>query len=146
LFGAFALMSAEIKAYLLNFSSPQIYTTTLPEAHAVSALDVLETIAQCESDRRHLMALSQWLKETLTAAGFKVDGDAYILAVEIGNEQSAVDLARELFARGIFVLPARYPTVPLNKAILRISLTSLHTRDDGQRLVEALKESYERSA
>lgn len=146
LFGAFALMTAEIKAYLLNFSSPQIYTTTLPEAHAVSALDVLETVAQCESDRRHLMALGQWLKETLMAAGFKVGGDAYILAVEIGNEQSAVDLARELFARGIFVLPARYPTVPLNKAILRISLTSLHTRDDGARLVEALKESYERSA
>jgi 8-amino-7-oxononanoate synthase len=145
LFGAFALMTEEIKAYLLNFSSPQIYTTTLPEAHAVSAIDVLEAIAQCESHRRHLMALSQWLKEILMAAGFKAGGDAYILAVEIGNEQSAVDLARQLFSRGIFVLPARYPTVPLNKAILRISLTSLHTRDDGTRLVQALKETHEKS-
>lgn len=142
-FGAFAMMTGEIKSYLLNFSSPQIYTTTLPEAHAASAFDVLEAISRCQSDRRHLIGLSRWLKGELEASGFRVGGDAHILAVEIGDEQTAVDTARKLFSKGIFVLPARYPTVPLKKAILRLSLTALHTRADGERLVEALKESHE---
>jgi 8-amino-7-oxononanoate synthase len=143
LFGAFVCTSAEIKSYLLNFSSPQIYTTTLPEAHAASTLDVLEAVSQSGPQRRHLVQLSGWLKAELRGAGFRVSGDAHILAVEIGREQSAVDLAQSLLAKGIFVLPARYPTVPLNRAILRISLTALHTEADGDILVKALKESYE---
>lgn len=139
LFGAFALMPLAIKSYLLNFSSPQIYTTTLPEAHAASSFDVLEAISQCDTERNHLIGLSRWLKEELAAAGFKVNGDAQILGVEIGDEQSAVDTAQHLFSKGIFVLPARYPTVPLNKAILRISLTAQHTQADGAKFLQALQ-------
>ena len=143
LFGAFALVSEEIKSYLLNFSSPQIYTTTLPEAHAASTMDVLEFLSCSESQRQHLADLSHWLKAELTTAGFRVSGDAQILAVEIGQERSALATARRLLECGIYVLPARYPTVPLKKAILRISLTALHTEADGKTLVAALKESHE---
>ncbi len=142
LFGAFALMSEEVKTYLMNFSSPQIYTTSLPEAHAASALDVLEAVQDSEPQRQHLAQLCQWLKTELTQAGFRASGDAHILAVEIGNEQFAVEIARQLLDSGILVLPARYPTVPLNKAILRISLTALHDRKDGELLVAALKEAH----
>jgi len=143
LFGAFAFMTPEVKTYLLNFSSPQIYTTSLPEAHAASAMDVLELVAQSDAQRVHLAALSRWLKDELSAAGFRVTGDAHILAVEIGKERSAVAMARQLQDYGIFVLPARYPTVPLNRAILRISLTALHDQGDGKTLVQAMKEAYE---
>jgi 8-amino-7-oxononanoate synthase len=146
LFGAFALMPQQIKAFLLNFSSPQIYTTTLPEAHAASAFDVLEAIDRRESDRKSLMELSRWLKGQLRSSGFRVGGDAHILGVEIGDATSAVETARRLFSKGIFVLPARYPTVPLDKAILRVSLTTLHNQEDGAMFVEALKESYEASS
>jgi 8-amino-7-oxononanoate synthase len=142
-FGAFAFMTHEIKAFLLNFSSPQIYTTTLPEAHAASSFDVLEAVARCYAERDHLIGLSRWLKEELATAGFQVSGDAQILGVEMGDEQSAVDTAHHLFSKGIFVLSARYPTVPLNKAILRISLTAQHTQADGAKFVETLKECHE---
>jgi 8-amino-7-oxononanoate synthase len=143
LFGAFAFMPRKIKSFLLNFSSPQIYTTTLPEAHAASSFDVLEALMDCEDNRNHLIGLSKWLKEELVAAGFHVSGDAHILGVEIGDEQSAVHTAQRLFSKGIFVLPARYPTVPLNKAILRISLTALHTQADGAKFLQSLKDSHE---
>ena len=146
LFGAFAFMSEEVKTFLMNFSSPQIYTTSLPEAHAASTLDVLEAVQKSEPQRQHLDQLCRWLKAELTDAGFRVSGDAHILAVEIGREQSAVEAAGRLMDRGIFVLPARYPTVPLNRAILRISLTALHDRADGEHLVEALKEAHETDA
>ncbi len=143
LFGAVAFMSGEVKSYLLNFSSPQIYTTTLPEAHAAAAIDVLEIMAGCQAQRRMLENLSRGLKARLKAAGYAVTGDAHIQAVEIGAEDLAVETARRLFDKGYFVLPARYPTVPLNRAILRISLTSLHTEEDLHGFVEALKEAYD---
>jgi 8-amino-7-oxononanoate synthase len=142
LFGAFVLITAEIKQYLLNFSSPQIYTTTLPEAHAASAVDALELVAQSDAKRRHLSDLSLWTRSALTEQGFRVGGDAHILSVFIGPEQAAADIARQLFEQDIFVLPARYPTVPMQQAILRISLTADHDQEDALCLINTLKEIH----
>ena len=142
LFGAFALLSEDLKAYLLNFSSPQIYTTTLPEAHAASALDALEMAAAADDGRRHLAELSAHMRQALTREGFDVSGDAHILAIQIGEEQQALETAHGLVTRGIFVLPARFPTVPLQKAILRISLTALHQPEDLDFFVRTLKEVH----
>lgn len=144
LFGAFVLLSAELKQYLLNFSSPQIYTTSLPEAHAASALDALSLMAASDHRRRHLSDLSRWLKAELTRQGFAASGDAHILSIHMGPEQRAVDTARRLYQEGLFVLPARYPTVPLQQAILRISLTSEHDQNDALLLIDALKEIHEK--
>ena len=142
LFGALVLLSAELKDFLVNFSSPLIYTTALPEAHAASAFDVLEQMAQCRAERRSLSELSRWLRGQLRDAGFSVSGDAHIVALEIGDEAAAVQTAQRLFDSGFFVLPARYPTVPLQRAILRVSLTCLHTQADAAQFMDALKEAY----
>ena len=142
LFGAFVLLPAGFKEYLFNFSSPLIYTTSLPEAHAASAIDLLEIISQCEKQRKHLREISSLTKEKLVYEGFCVKGDAHILAVEIGDESRALEISRKLLEEDIFVLPARYPTVPLHKAILRIGITALHTEKDAGKLVGSLKELY----
>jgi 8-amino-7-oxononanoate synthase len=140
LFGAFVLMDSELKTYLLNFSSPQIYTTTLPEAHAASTLDVLDLIGNAGGLRRHLHDIARYFARTMISKGFTISGDAHILAVEIGDEQTAAAVARQLFRAGFLVLPARYPTVPLNKAILRISLTALHQQEDLDQLARHIVE------
>ena len=140
LFGAFVLLPAAWKEYLFNFSSPLIYSTTLPEAHAASALDILETIAASEDQRRQLREVSRAMKEALTAEGFRVKGDAHIISWEIGAEDRAAELSRELLARGIFVFPARYPTVPLGRSLLRLGMTALHTEEDVHFLIASLKD------
>ena len=139
-FGAFVLLPEGFKEYLFNFSSPLIYTTTLPEAHAATAIDILEIIEQSEDKRKHLEEISQYMKESLRHEGFKVFGDAHVLAVEIGDEPEAVRLSRGLLERNIFVLPARYPTVPLHHAILRIGITALHEKEDIALFIKSLKE------
>jgi 8-amino-7-oxononanoate synthase len=142
LFGAFVLMPRELKTYLLNFSSPQIYTTTLPEAHGASALDVLELAAAADGPRSHLADLSAWLRRSLAGEGYDVLGDAHILAVRVGDESTAVGLARYLNTQGIFLLPARFPTVPLGNAILRVSLNSMLRQEDLEFFVRKLKEAH----
>jgi 8-amino-7-oxononanoate synthase len=142
LFGAFVLASSQIKHYLLNFSSPQIYTTSLPEAHAASAMDALDLVAGSDDRRRRLSDLCRWARAELAGEGFRVAGDAHILSIHIGQEQKAVEVAQKLFQKGFLVLPARYPTVPLQQAILRISLTADHDLSDIASFARALKESY----
>lgn len=138
-FGAFVLLPDGFKEYLFNFASPLIYTTTLPEAHAATAIDALEMIAASDDRRIHLAAVSSLMKERLIGDGFRVSGDAHILALEIGEEGKAVEVSRRLLLKNIFVLPARYPTVPLHRAILRIGMTSLHEEEDVALFIENLK-------
>jgi 8-amino-7-oxononanoate synthase len=141
LFGAFALLSFKSKEYLFNFCSPLIYTTMLPEAHTASALDVMEVISASDERRKYLREISQRMKDELKHEGFPVKGDAHILAVEIGQEAHAIAIVQKLLERNIYILPARFPTVPLHKAILRISMTAMHTEDDIRTFIRALKEA-----
>ena len=142
LFGAFVLLSKGFKDYLMNFASPLIYTTTLPEAHAAAAFDLLHLVAESDDKRNHLRDVSAFLTTALIREGFRVTGDAHILAMEIGGEEKAAAVSQRLLADGIFVLPARYPTVPRGRAILRISLTALHDERDMALFIQKLKEIY----
>jgi len=140
LFGAFVLAPKEIREYLVNFASPLIYTTSLPPAHAASTIDILKIIQKSSVKREHLSKISLKMKDTLKQHSYKVSGDAHIIAVEIGEEKKAVEISNKLFEKNIFAFPARYPTVPLNKAILRISLTAMHSEDDVDFFVGSLKQ------
>ena len=46
LFGAFLLLPELTKAYLINFSAPLMFTTTLPPSHAGAALEILDIVRQ----------------------------------------------------------------------------------------------------
>lgn len=140
LFGAVIFLPTVIKAYLLNFSAPLIYTTTLPEAHAASAIALLDWIEKGDSKREHLQALSQRLKTRLLNLDFKVQGDAHIIAIEVGAEERCMAISKRLFEKGYFVFSARYPTVPMGKSILRLSLTAHHSFQDIDTFVDDLQE------
>jgi 8-amino-7-oxononanoate synthase len=145
-FGAFVLLPEGFKEYLFNFSSPLIYTTTLPEAHAATAIDVLEIIERSEDKRTHLQGISGYMREGLRREGFRVSGDAHILALTVGDEEKAVKLSRRLLENNIFVLPARYPTVPLSRAILRISITALLEEEDIKSFITCIKKANDEIA
>jgi len=139
LFGAIALVPKVVREFLLNFASAQIYTTSLPPAHAAAASVILDEIIMSEERRNQLAANSSFLKNGLSSAGFKVSGDAHILSINIGKEELAANLAKELLKAGYFVLAARFPTIPKNKAILRLGMSSLHTKNEIEAFVEKLK-------
>jgi 8-amino-7-oxononanoate synthase len=143
LFGAFVLLPTEMREYLLNFSSPLIYTTTLPEAHGASLLSVLELVTASEDKREKLQKISQAARTGLKKAGLAVGGDAHIISVEIGSEKQAGALCARLFEMGLFLFSARFPTVPLNQSILRISMTAEHTQADVDALLAGIRKAID---
>lgn len=144
LFGAFALLPQGFKEYLFNFSAPLIYSTTLPEAHAATAVEALKIVEAGDDRRARLAEASAAMKEGLRQKGFRVSGDAHILALEIGEEARSAALAKHLLDQDIFVLPARYPTVPMGRAILRISMTAMHEKADTDLFARTVMEGYEK--
>lgn len=138
LFGAFILMPHLMREYLINFAQGFIYTTALPPWFGDMAMYLLSRVAQAHEERAHLAHIGQLAREQLGAAGFAVRGSTQILAVNIGDATSCQRLALALRQDGILVFAARYPTVPLDQAMLRICLTSKHEPKDITRLRDAL--------
>ncbi|XPV75500.1 MAG: aminotransferase class I/II-fold pyridoxal phosphate-dependent enzyme [Desulfovibrio sp.] len=129
-FGAFALMPKGYRDFLVNFSSPLIYSTALPEAHAAAAIQLLGLLRQSDDRREAVLRQARKMRILLSELGLQVQGDAHILAVKIGDEHKAVQIADALRSKGILLFASRFPTVPRGKALLRMGMTALHTDDD----------------
>jgi 8-amino-7-oxononanoate synthase len=140
LFGAFVLMPKAIREYMINFSSPVIYSTALPEAHAVCALRALELVAKNDDARAVCLEHADLLRNILSEYGIIATGNAQIVIIHIGSERDASRIASRLAENGIFLPAIRYPTVPRGKAILRASVTALHTKDDIHLLAGKIRE------
>ena len=129
-FGAFVLLPQGYREYLLNFSSPLIYSTALPEAHAAAAIQLLDILRSCDDRREIVLKNASILREKLTNLDLQVLGDAHILAVVVGDEQEAVRISQAFRTKGILCFASRFPTVPRNQALLRIGMTAHHTIED----------------
>ena len=66
--------------------------------------------------------------------------DTPIQPLVIGTNADAVRLSKSLLQRGLLVPAIRTPTVPVNTARLRITLSAVHSSDDVAQLIEALHE------
>jgi 7-keto-8-aminopelargonate synthetase-like enzyme len=57
----------------------------------------------------------------------------------IGNPKEVMDICKKAKKINIFIQGIRYPTVPINRDLIRINLTSGHSKKQIQSLVEFLK-------
>jgi 8-amino-7-oxononanoate synthase len=140
LFGAFILCPEAVRDHLVHFGQGFIYTTALPPWHGDMVLAMLERVAAADEARERLRHLGDEAR-TVLGEVLPVRGDAHILALEVGGEERCSRLAAALRSRGVLVFAARYPTVPMGQAMLRVNLTGLHTREHVRTLRDALTAS-----
>lgn len=138
MFGAFILCPAVVREHLIHFGQGFIYTTSLPPWHGDLVLAMLHRVRRSEDRRTHLRQLGNLARRDLAESGLQIGGEAHILAVEVGDEDRCRRLATRLREKGILVFAARYPTVPLGRAILRVCLTCEHNATDIELLRDAL--------
>jgi 8-amino-7-oxononanoate synthase len=145
LFGAFILCPGIVREHLLHFGQGLIYTTALPPWHGDMVLEMLQRVRDADDRRDHLRRLGDAARALLGEV-MPVRGDAHILALEVGDEAKSLALAEALRREGVLVFPARYPTVPLGQAILRVNLTSEHAQTDVEILRDALVRVLEQTS
>ncbi|MCT4587195.1 MAG: 8-amino-7-oxononanoate synthase [Carboxylicivirga sp.] len=121
--GAFAILNDGLKQLLVNKARTLIYTTALPPVNMAWTRFILERIPGFKSQRQQLRSLSAYLFDALRSKGYIVH-QSHIMPVMVGDNKVAVQLADHLQKQGFLVLPIRPPTVPINTARLRISLTA----------------------
>lgn len=129
LFGAFVLLTQECARALEHFASPIVHSTALPPAHALACSRLVKLLPTLEEERQRLAASARFLRKALQERGCTTLGQAHIVALPLGQEERARKVSLSLQRQGIHVLAARFPTVPVHQALLRLSVTTRHTED-----------------
>ncbi len=127
-FGGYVASQNNIIDLCINKSKSFIYTSALPSVLVDYSLKRFNT--NREKQRKKLMKNIFQLTRGLKQIGYKIDSKTQIIPIIVGNEETAVNFGRFLFEKGIFVQPIRYPTVPKNKARLRISVTAWLSKNE----------------
>ena len=139
--GAAVMGSLALKDYLLNFSRPLIYTTSLPPS-AIEAIRISYTLfPEMDFERKHLARLAD-VFQSLHFPFEKLSSSSPIQALMIPGNEKVSDTARHLQMRGFDCRPIRYPTVPKNKERIRIILHAFNKEDEITRLCEELNKAY----
>lgn len=127
-FGGYVASQKNIIDLLINRSRSFIYTSALPASlveHAIRKFD-----SNREKQRKKLWKNVEILSSGLRQSGYDFTSLTHIIPIIIGKEKTTLEFGKFLFKNGIFAQPIRYPTVPKNKARIRISVTALFSKNN----------------
>lgn len=126
--------------WLLQKARPYVYTTASPPLLAACLSESLRQIEAGAARRSRLEGHVRQLREGLARLDFGtlLPSATPIQPLVIGTNADTLKRAQRLLERGLLVPAIRTPTVPVNTARLRITLSAAHTSDDVAQLIEAL--------
>ena len=142
--GGFTSGRKEIIDLLRQRSRPYLFSNTLAPAVASGSLKVLEIIEKDLSMREKLFANTRLFAEKIKQIGLDVqDGGTPILPVMLYDEHKAVEMAKGMMEKGVYVVAFSYPVVPKGKARIRTQLSAALNEDDINYVVECFRQVKE---
>jgi len=138
-FGAYVAGSRALIDYLVNACGGFIFSTAPPPA-MLGAIDAaLELVPGMDAKRARLAGHGEHLRARLNASGIDTAESAtQIVPAIVGGAAEALALAGALAEDGLLAAAIRPPTVPPGTSRLRLALRATHSRDDIERLADAI--------
>jgi 8-amino-7-oxononanoate synthase len=139
--GGYICASRSLIDWLVNRARSFIFSTAPPPALAAAATAAIHFLNSEAGEARRktlwkrIVQLRKKLPEIPEAFG---KPGAAIVPWLVGDEQRALDLARDLRQQGFFVPAIRYPTVAKGAARIRITVSAAHSEEQINSLGEAI--------
>jgi len=106
---------------------PYLFSNTMAPPLVAGALKVLEILSSSTERRGKLAENTAFWRKGLTEAGFVIkEGDSPIVPVMLYDAKLSQDVARDLFAEGVYVIGFFFPVVPQGQARIRTQLSADH--------------------
>jgi 8-amino-7-oxononanoate synthase len=136
--GAYCVMDSIYREYLVNKMRTLIFSTALAPINLSWSLFILEQNQRFASRRNKLLDLARKLRTSLLDKGLEVLGESQIIPIVYGQNKLALQASEKLKQNGYLAFAIRPPTVPVNTARLRLSLTSALDLEDLSQILEIL--------
>jgi 5-aminolevulinate synthase len=146
--GGYITGSAALCDFIRSFASGFIFTTALPPAVAAAAQTSIRHLKTSNRERTLQRERVAYLRKRLDQEGIPhMNNPSHIIPVMIKDPVKCRMIADYLMQKyGIYVQPINYPTVPKGTERLRFTPSPLHSIDDIELLVLALKELWKQCA
>jgi glycine C-acetyltransferase len=119
---------------------PYLFSNTMAPPLVAGARKVLEILSRNTERRDKLERNQRFWRKGLTEAGFVIkEGDSPIVPVMLFDAKLSQDVARDLYAEGIYVIGFFFPVVPQGQARIRTQLSADHDLPMLERALEAFK-------
>ena len=125
-FGGYIASQKNVVDLCINKSKSFIYTSALPSVFVEYSIKRFDS--NREKFRKKLGKNVHSISSGLKKIGYKIDSKTHIIPIIIGREKTTLNFGKYLFDKGIYAQPIRFPTVPKNKARIRLSVTSWLTK------------------
>jgi len=100
-----------------------------------ASIKVIDLVSSTTERRDKLEWNTKYFREQITAAGLCVGGqDTPIVPVMLYNAKLANDMARDMYAEGIYVIGFFFPVVPAGAARIRVQLSAAHEQEGPEEL------------
>ncbi len=140
--GGYTSGRREIIDLLRQRSRPYLFSNTLAPSIAAGTIKVLDILESDTSYRDRLFANTALFAEKIKELGLDViNAGTPILPIMLYDEHKAVELARRMKEKGVYVVAFSYPVVPRGKARIRTQVSAALTEEDILAVCEKFKEA-----
>ncbi len=131
----------EIIDLLRQRSRPYLFSNTLSPVIVAATIRAIDLLTESTELRDTLEANTTRFRARMTEAGFDIrPGQHPIVPIMLYNAKLSQDFARDLYAKGIYVIGFYFPVVPRGQARIRVQLSAGHTTEQIDQAVEAFTE------
>ena len=142
--GGFTSGRKEIIDLLRQRSRPYLFSNTLAPAVAAGSAKVIELIENDTSRRDKLFENTKLFAEKIKEIGLDViDGGTPIIPVMLYDEHKAVEMAKRMMEKGVYVVAFSYPVVPKGRARIRTQMSAALSKENILYIVEAFRQVKE---
>ena len=130
--GGYMAASARVADYVRHVSRPFIFSASIPPANCATALAALRHLEAHPELPERLRALSLYARRGMTDRGLKIRESALtaptpIIPIYTYETYHTLEVARDIYDRGVYVNPTLPPATPEGEALLRTSYMATHT-------------------
>jgi glycine C-acetyltransferase len=117
---------------------PYLFSNTVPPVVIAASIRVIDLISKSTERRNKLEDNTKYFREKMTQAGLDIRPGVHpIVPVMLYNAKLAQDVARDLYAEGIYAVGFFFPVVPQGQARIRIQTSADHEREHLDRAIAA---------
>ena len=136
--GGFTTGRKEIIELLRQRSRPYLFSNTVSSIVVKASIAVIDMLTETTELRDKVEANTKRFRFGLTEAGFDIKpGDHPIVPIMLYNAKLSQDMARDLYAEGIYVIGFYHPVVGKGLARIRVQLSAGHTFDHVDKAIAA---------
>ncbi len=119
---------------------PYLFSNSLSPVIVSATIKVIDLLSCTTELRDKLEANTKRFRDGMTEAGLNIrPGVTPIVPVMLYNAKLANDMARDMYAEGIYVIGFFFPVVPEGQARIRVQLSAAHENEHIDKCVAAFK-------